>query len=1644
MASILKNQILKHLSKFTKNLSPDKINLSTLKGEGELVNLELDEVILMDLLDLPTWMKLNKAYCNKLSIKVQWTKIKSQPLCLYLDEVVLEIETCDNPRKANSPAQTASYRTGGKYGLVDKVIDGIYVHINAVTVNLRSKKFNASLQLSRVKVHSTNPTWGQTTDLRQSRIRDPDRNEILLFKEIDWQTTRIEANAKEDEAVITTPLRLIANQSKIRITMKKRLSDCSIISSRVVLLLDDLLWVLTNTQLKAAILYANSLEEMIKKSTEQSKKLAAEKLQKQGQMGVQQSTDQQQRVRSQSMNAGTSTGANTSTASKIFAKYDVPTTSYHVITSRIDLHLCDDAIPGTNSSPKHNQKIDGGAMQITLCKLTLDFYPFHPADIDLIQTCGGERKQWYRYLDNQGSRNHWVQQLFKSFGENARRVRNACGLSSPSQSPDHSVSQKFPVHAPGSFSPQNVNNPQPPSRPAASQSVPSRPLATAHQSGSKNQSNVSKLLESCIVIRVEEFTIYQISTADNKRNAPKKFLCSDKKQLHLPADMSVIHIEYTDYFFTEGIDSPVPHANLYVLVNPVNLTVDYLTLLWANCFSLNLAQFMKSADVQQTTEHIDIKVEALMPRIVISEERVESQPERPQSLQIQFSRITATNTCVEDGTTLTNLRSVLEDYKQSDLFTSVQFPNDGNNMSSIPKHFYNYACSEFNPYVHKYTKSLCNGIVPEKYLKCGTQEAVHKLFHTNTLKLDRQFDIWHIKVDQLWLEFLGVPTNRARPVPFVESFPLVIWLAGPALNEGQNSSDVPRMSMVQEAKISLDVSDTGISSQWSHEHLTETKMSHLKHGRANSFESVIKGDEYCAKRPGRETLQEERQSKRLLREFYKLDEIYDDKGKLSHTSQHENSKDSSIKGDKQTSPASTMDSSLNPGSGSFSATQPKGDNVQCITCQIADFNIVAKIGSKVRVQLNHYQYLFLLRMTESLTKFQTELNADAEIFGGSSMGKTICIPLVIPDFEFATVCPVIAELLPCSQRLLVPSDPCSPLTEDSENINGYDESGELLGTESDPVRDAHHNANVTEDQQFLTITTTADGPKLELSDNISLAHTALIKSQSDSTIVYHTMREGVEDLVTLKVQASVLQDSMHSVDKLSSASSEGHVQDILTSHAHSVASDSGLSSFSLSQVNGHQRSRSNSKVKVTKATDQMKKSFVSAVTNFSNIADKLKNKLEFDDSSSQSDDLETMSLRTDQSDDDVDFEFLTLDESEMPAFSHSGARTQLDTTSSCGTDGLDDLSSIYADSTSASKGKEMVSVVVFRLIDIEFLIQGTGIDTFIRIQAKALQSAEPGNVVYEEFYEKLSNLTGFITDPKPSTESFPIKLKFILGPAAGKETPEGPELGFMGIKVKDFSLGLKMSSITNLTSFGEDEKLADTIPMHVNITNLTVHLEEDRPPVNVTSPGPVPIHLKIHELSIRRNKDGVMHLIGGSFPTLTQESRMSDNIQPIELSEEKTKKQQASLEQKDKIIERDEDLNSLPLSVQQKLDSLWQENELLKRLLKDMEHLHEQEANTSAKSQKQKISEALHQENKQLEEKVENCASSSSLVSGENLLQQEKEELEKVNQMLHSRVAYLEDELEALKQEKESLISTLKFLQEELIASEQRHDHHNS
>jgi hypothetical protein len=54
--------------------------LSTLKGEGELSSINLDEKAIEELIELPTWLKIQKATCGRVFIKVQ---INFQEKCFY-------------------------------------------------------------------------------------------------------------------------------------------------------------------------------------------------------------------------------------------------------------------------------------------------------------------------------------------------------------------------------------------------------------------------------------------------------------------------------------------------------------------------------------------------------------------------------------------------------------------------------------------------------------------------------------------------------------------------------------------------------------------------------------------------------------------------------------------------------------------------------------------------------------------------------------------------------------------------------------------------------------------------------------------------------------------------------------------------------------------------------------------------------------------------------------------------------------------------------------------------------------------------------------------------------------------------------------------------------------------------------------------------------------------------------------------------------------------------------------------------------------------------------------------------------------------------------------------------------------------------
>ncbi|XP_010791861.1 bridge-like lipid transfer protein family member 3B isoform X2 [Notothenia coriiceps] len=708
---------------FAKNLSPDKINLSTLKGEGQMTNLELDEEVLQSLLDLPTWLAINRVECNKAAIRIPWTKLKTHPISLTLDKVVMEMSTCDEPRPPNGPSPIATASGQSEYGFAEKVVEGISLSINSIVIRISAKAFNASFELSQLQVYSVNTSWS-ISDLRFTRIQDPQRGEILTFKEISWQMIRIEADAIQsaEHEMLSAPIRLITNQSKIRVTLKRRIKDCNVVASKLILVLDDLLWVLTDSQLKAMVQYAKSLSEAMEKSAQQRKSMATEEQ-------VSSAPPSAQQVRTQQASSAADQGA---TMAKLFSAYDVCETSHHLQITHLDLHICDDIQAKDKVATK---RITGGAMQLSFSSITLDYYPFHRA--------GDPCVHWMHYSEATKTREGWARSLLDEFNSNVEMlkttVRDQQGPPPAHPSPQHG---KINTSSSAAFSP---------------------PLP---------QSPKTQLMSSSVVLRMADFNIYQVSTADQRRSSPKTMISCNKKSLYLPPEMPAIHVEFTEYYFPDGKDYPIPCPNLYAQLNALQLVLDPRSLVWINLFTLDLRQsleaFMeiyKLSDSQKPEEHVDIKVDGLMLKLVIpTDQDTSCPPDLPRSISVQTSEMVATNTRHPANCTRSHLEALLQAFEQEPFFSPSfsSFPRSSSSSPLLHPVFQRHA-HEQDTRLHDIYRGL---VVPT--------------LGTDALKMPAAADFWALHFAQFWVDYEGTRGGKGRPQPFVDSFPLTVWAGQPA------------------------------------------------------------------------------------------------------------------------------------------------------------------------------------------------------------------------------------------------------------------------------------------------------------------------------------------------------------------------------------------------------------------------------------------------------------------------------------------------------------------------------------------------------------------------------------------------------------------------------------------------------------------------------------------------------------------------------------------------------------------------------------------------------------------------------------------------------------------------------------------------
>ncbi|XP_010291704.1 PREDICTED: UHRF1-binding protein 1 [Phaethon lepturus] len=1399
-------------SGFTKNLSPDKINLSTLKGQGQLTNLELDEEVLQNVLELPTWLAITRVYCNKASIRIQWTKLKTHPICLYLDKVEVEMRTCEEPRPPNGQSPIALAAGQSEYGFAEKVVEGMFIVVNSITIKIHSKAFHASFELWQLQGYSVNPNW-QQSDLRLTRITDPQRGEVLTFKELTWQTLRIEADATDngDQDPVTTPLRLITNQGRIQISLKRRTKDCNVMASKLMFLLDDLLWVLTDSQLKAMMKYAESLSEAMEKSAQQRKSLAPE--------SVQITPPAPSTQQSWSQPSGVS--PNASSIGQYFEKHDMKESSYHLLISRLDLHICDDSHTRESGTLKHGML--GGAMQLTFRRMAFDYYPFHRA--------GDACRHWVRYSEAMEARGQWAKKLVSEFQSKIEKLYEEMDpafsrtpLSPFKRKPDTSLSpHKSPLEK--------------------SRLPPTSLPRLRHPPW-------NRLRSSCVVVRVDDLDVHQVSTAGQQSKKPSTLLSCSRKFFKLPDQVSAIHIEFTEYYFPDNQDFPVPCPNLYVQLNGLMLTLDTASVLWINLFCLDLYRSLeqfkaiyKLEDSGKHDEHVDVRLDGFRLKLNIPvEKKVTDHQDRPQTLCICTSEMTATNTRHAPFCSCQDLQNLFRKFASSEFFHSsyTKFPRSQDNFSLLHTLFLRHAYEVDDR--------------PQK----------HPGFPRLLYKTSASEDLWSMNFTELCLDFEGAESSKGRALSFIDPFPLSIWACLPK-RWGQ-----AQISKRQE----LDASEFKIKPSASFSNHSKNENLSRQHG-------------VCQRS----------KTDQDLKNIYKVPETMD------------------VLGESECEIDDGVDDKELEAS--------------------ADIHVLVSSSVHVKIRLNHYQYLVLLRMKEVLQTLQEQLAQDTQELTGSPLDPmSACVGVMFHSAEVALLMnPTPGSVLePRSldsdttsliESELSPSDSKEGLVAEEKELKSEASSEKgVCSTSEVPEDGGIENTGTSVPLERLprstsdgALSTAPHSKSIEEKASIEEAHEAVealaaerpaetsSHSQSSpalpSSLTSDTQPlgggnltlDGQAELIPLKNIEVELSSALHITKD---ATKEAlHVTMDLTKEAMSITKDA------LSLSREKMTSTMQKMLSLPPARDSVPKAEEGAVTPSGGGTSRMRffsmkrtaSQHSFDTTSVDGSGPEDgLSVDSDGSD---GFVMLTDSEPSLdPLPSGHLPQVHNDTGSRASLMAEDEggVSPEVNSSTSQSEDPslQLVSVLVLKMNEVNCGIEARGDDLSVALQVTNVVPEQLNNVGMWQY------LRGYLGDPSIEKPSVPeasktepeVRLRLEVGPNAAVHSPLAVQNGFLHMLVHSYTAEIFMSFLTNLGPFLEDEIIPEVIPMEIEVVDAKITLKDDSPRVYPTSPGPLPITLAVDHIIVKRRDDGVFCLTApqgeGSLKQEKPVSVLQEQKAPVE------------------------------------------------------------------------------------------------------------------------------------------------------------------
>lgn len=214
-------------------------------------------------------------------------------------------------------------------------------------------------------------------------------------------------------------------------------------------------------------------------------------------------------------------------------------------------------------------------------------------------------------------------------------------------------------------------------------------------------------------------------------------------------------------------------------------------------------------------------------------------------------------------------------------------------------------------------------------------------------------DIWCIKIDPVWVDFTGARSIGAnRSIPFIDAVPITLWIHGKSFIDNQI---VERMMEKSREPTVLTMPTVKKN---------ENLVLSVHSLSQQSLDGSLNQGSYLTN-----DLQSAQYTKYMDND--RNENVYDEK-KATGVHKEEKNEATSVKEDENS----------------------------------ADLHVIAHFGNLVSVQIDHYQFLFLMRLAEEVNELATFLSLDNKrIMKDANPNQSIIVGCVIPQVEVTLVMP---------------------------------------------------------------------------------------------------------------------------------------------------------------------------------------------------------------------------------------------------------------------------------------------------------------------------------------------------------------------------------------------------------------------------------------------------------------------------------------------------------------------------------------------------------------------------------------------------------------------------------------------------------------